>query len=68
MINRVDRLAALGTPERIRRLNRAGLDRLQISVDNMMPDSVSHKSLKVLDRKLRWVPIMPSSMSISTRF
>jgi MoaA/NifB/PqqE/SkfB family radical SAM enzyme len=43
------------TPERIERLNRAGLDRLQISVDNVMPDSVSHKSLKVLDQKLRWL-------------
>ena len=41
------------TPERIRRLNRAGLDRLQISVDNVVPDSVSHKSLKVLDKKLQ---------------
>lgn len=43
------------TPERIRRLNRARLDRLQISIDNVVPDAVSHKSLKVLDRKLRWL-------------
>jgi MoaA/NifB/PqqE/SkfB family radical SAM enzyme len=43
------------TPERIERLNRAGLDRLQISVDNVEPDSVSHKSLKVLDQKLCWL-------------
>ncbi len=41
------------TPERIRRLNRAGLDHLQISIDNVMPDEVSKKSLKVLDQKLR---------------
>lgn len=39
--------------ERIRRLNRAGLDYLQISIDNVKPDDVSKKSLKVLDRKLR---------------
>ena len=43
------------TIERIRRLNRAGLDRLQISIDNLVPDEVSHKSLKVLDQKLRWL-------------
>jgi MoaA/NifB/PqqE/SkfB family radical SAM enzyme len=41
------------TPERIKRLNRAGLDHLQISIDNVMPDDVSKKSLKVLDKKLR---------------
>ena len=40
------------TPERIERLNRAGLEHLQISIDNVMPDEVSKKSLKVLDRKL----------------
>jgi MoaA/NifB/PqqE/SkfB family radical SAM enzyme len=40
------------TAERIQRLNRAGLDHLQISIDNVMPDDVSKKSLKVLDRKL----------------
>ena len=43
------------TPDRIKRLNRAGLDHLQISVDNVHPDEVSKKSLKVLDRKLRWL-------------
>jgi MoaA/NifB/PqqE/SkfB family radical SAM enzyme len=43
------------SPDRIRRLNRAGLDRMQISVDNIQPDDVSKKSLKVLDRKLRWL-------------
>lgn len=41
------------SPDRIRRLNRAGLDRLQISIDNVVPDDVSVKSLKVLDRKLQ---------------
>ena len=41
------------TAERIERLNRAGLDHLQISIDNVMPDEVSKKSLKVLDRKLQ---------------
>ena len=41
--------------DRIRRLNRAGLDHLQISIDNVVPDEVSKKSLKVLDQKLRWL-------------
>src|ERR1043165_7303981 len=40
------------TAERVQRLNRAGLEHLQISIDNVMPDAVSKKSLKVLDRKL----------------
>src|SRR5271168_2766788 len=39
-------------PERIQRLNRAGLEWLQISIDNVNPDDVSKKSLKVLDKKL----------------
>ncbi len=41
------------TADRIQRLNRAGLEHLQISIDNVMPDEVSKKSLKVLDRKLQ---------------
>jgi MoaA/NifB/PqqE/SkfB family radical SAM enzyme len=41
------------TPERVQRLNRAGLDHLQISIDNVKPDDVSKKSLKVLDKKLQ---------------
>jgi MoaA/NifB/PqqE/SkfB family radical SAM enzyme len=41
------------TADRIHRLNRAGLDHLQISIDNIMPDDVSKKSLKVLDKKLQ---------------
>jgi MoaA/NifB/PqqE/SkfB family radical SAM enzyme len=43
------------TPDRIERLNRAGLDHLQISIDNVQPDAVSMKSLRVLDKKLRWL-------------
>lgn len=43
------------TIDRIQRLNRAGLDRMQISVDNVLPDQASKKSLKVLDQKLRWL-------------
>src|SRR5580704_4626586 len=39
-------------PERIERLNQAGLEHLQISIDNVQPDEVSKKSLKVLDQKL----------------
>ena len=38
--------------DRIERLNRAGLDHMQISIDNLEPDEVSKKSLKVLDKKL----------------
>ena len=40
------------TAERIRQFNRAGLDYLQISIDNVNPDETSKKSLKVLGRKL----------------
>jgi len=43
------------TPERIKLLNAAGLDYLQISIDNVKPDEVSKKSLQVLDRKLEWL-------------
>jgi MoaA/NifB/PqqE/SkfB family radical SAM enzyme len=39
-------------PDRIERLNKAGLDHLQISIDNVNPDEISKKSLKVLDKKL----------------
>jgi len=41
------------TPDRVKRLNHAGLDHMQISIDNVMPDEVSKKSLKVLDKKLQ---------------
>jgi MoaA/NifB/PqqE/SkfB family radical SAM enzyme len=40
-------------PDRIERLNKAGLDYIQISIDNVQPDEVSKKSLKVLDKKLQ---------------
>ncbi len=40
-------------PESIRKLNDAGLQYLQISIDNVEPDEVSKKSLKNLDQKLQ---------------
>jgi len=43
------------SPERIRRLNEAGLDFLQISIDNVDPDEVSLKSLRLLEPKLKWL-------------
>jgi MoaA/NifB/PqqE/SkfB family radical SAM enzyme len=64
LIRRVRRKGAIATiitngylltPDRIERLNAAGLDYLQISIDNVRPDEVSKKSLKVLDRKLEWL-------------
>jgi len=47
--------AYLLSPDRIRALNRAGLDYLQISIDNVEPDDISMKSLRVLERKLEWL-------------
>lgn len=41
------------TKSRIESLNDAGLEHLQISIDNVMPDDISKKSLKVLDQKLK---------------
>ncbi|HYL75962.1 MAG TPA: radical SAM protein [Bryobacteraceae bacterium] len=41
------------TAQRVQQLNDAGLDHMQISIDNVMPDDVSKKSLKVLDKKLQ---------------
>jgi MoaA/NifB/PqqE/SkfB family radical SAM enzyme len=41
------------TVDRIKKLNKAGLDHVQISIDNINPDEVSKKSLKVLDKKLQ---------------
>jgi MoaA/NifB/PqqE/SkfB family radical SAM enzyme len=64
IIRRIRRRGAIATlitngyllsVDRIRRLNRAGLDYLQISIDNVNPDETSKKSLKVLDRKLEWL-------------
>jgi MoaA/NifB/PqqE/SkfB family radical SAM enzyme len=43
------------TPNKIRALNEAGLEHLQISIDNIQPDEVSVKSLKVLDKKLQYL-------------
>jgi MoaA/NifB/PqqE/SkfB family radical SAM enzyme len=43
------------TPDRIKRLNQAGLEYLQISIDNVEPDEVSRKSLRVLEKKLRYL-------------
>jgi len=40
-------------PKRIQELNAAGLDFLQISIDNIEPDEVSKKSLRLLDKKLQ---------------
>jgi MoaA/NifB/PqqE/SkfB family radical SAM enzyme len=40
------------SPKRIAALNDAGLDFLQISIDNIKPDEVSKKSLRLLDKKL----------------
>jgi MoaA/NifB/PqqE/SkfB family radical SAM enzyme len=43
------------TPKKIQALNDAGLEHLQISIDNLQPDDVSLKSLKVLDKKLEYL-------------
>ena len=43
------------TPAKIQRLNDAGLDELQISIDNVAPDDISTKSLKLLDKRLGWL-------------
>jgi MoaA/NifB/PqqE/SkfB family radical SAM enzyme len=43
------------TPAKIQKLNDAGLEHLQISIDNVDPDDVSKKSLKLLDKKLKWL-------------
>ena len=45
----------LMSPKRILALNDAGLDFLQISIDNVEPDEVSKKSLRLLDKKLQWL-------------
>src|SRR5260370_42655305 len=43
------------TPQRIQQLNEAGLDHLQISIDNVQPDGIPKKSLKVLAQTLQWL-------------
>ncbi len=40
---------------RIHALNEAGLEYMQISIDNVEPDDVSKKSLRLLDQKLQWL-------------
>lgn len=40
---------------RIAALNAAGLDFLQISIDNVEPDEISRKSLRLLEGKLQWL-------------
>jgi MoaA/NifB/PqqE/SkfB family radical SAM enzyme len=47
--------AYLFSARRIRALNDAGLDYLQISIDNVEPDETSMKSLRLLERKLAWL-------------
>ncbi len=42
-------------PKKIQALNDAGLEHLQISIDNIEPDDVSMKSLKVLEKKLQYL-------------
>lgn len=44
-------------PQRIERLNRAGLEFLQISIDNVEGDDVSKKSLRSLDQKLQYLSL-----------
>jgi MoaA/NifB/PqqE/SkfB family radical SAM enzyme len=41
--------------ERIATLNAAGLEHLQISIDNLVPDEESKTSLKTLDIRLEWL-------------
>lgn len=41
--------------DRIFRLNEAGLDYLQLSIDNVEPDETSMKSLRLLEPKLLWL-------------
>jgi MoaA/NifB/PqqE/SkfB family radical SAM enzyme len=41
--------------KKIEALNAAGLDYMQISIDNVEPDEVSKKSLRLLDKKLQWL-------------
>jgi MoaA/NifB/PqqE/SkfB family radical SAM enzyme len=60
-VRRRGRIAGLITngyllsPKRISELNAAGLDYMQISIDNVEPDEVSKKSLRLLDGKLQWL-------------
>src|ERR1700761_3195858 len=42
-------------PDRIERLTKADLAHMQISIDNVNPDAVSKKSLKMIDKKLQFL-------------
>lgn len=43
------------SPRKIHALNDAGLDYMQVSIDNLEPDEISKKSLRLVDRKLQWL-------------
>ena len=43
------------TPSKIEALNRAGLNYLQMSIDNVLPDDMSRKSLTLLEKRLKWL-------------
>jgi MoaA/NifB/PqqE/SkfB family radical SAM enzyme len=43
------------TRDKIRRLNEAGLEYMQVSIDNVNPDDISKKSLRLLEPKLKWL-------------
>lgn len=43
------------SPRKIHALNEAGLDYMQVSIDNVEPDAISKKSLRLVDRKLQWL-------------
>ncbi len=43
------------SPKRILALNDAGLDFLQISIDNIEPDEVSKKSLRAARQEAQWL-------------
>lgn len=55
------------TRQRIEALNRAGLDQLQISIDNVEPDEVSKKSRRSSIGNCSGSPSTPCSTSTSTR-
>jgi MoaA/NifB/PqqE/SkfB family radical SAM enzyme len=55
------------SPEMIGRLNHSRLDHLQISIDNVEPDEVSMKSLRLLEPKLQWLAELADfSVAINT--
>jgi len=49
------------TAERIQRLNRAGLEHLQISIDNVMPDDVPRRASRCSTRNCACWPSTPLS-------